>query len=194
MGVPAVFMDRDGTINDEMGYINHISRFKLLPRSAAAIRLINQNSFKTVIITNQSGVGRGYFPEKLVEEIHDNLKRGLSQEGAHIDGIYYCPHHPFLGMGKYKKDCECRKPKIGMIKKAAKELDIDLSRSYMVGDRGADIQMAKEFGGKGVLVLTGYGKGEYEYLNHTWPKKPDYIAEDLYDAVEWILRDAKKQD
>lgn len=194
MGVPAVFMDRDGTINDEMGYINHISRFKLLPRSTAAIQLINKNGYKAVIITNQSGVARGYFPEKLVEDIHENLKRCLSQEGVHIDRIYYCPHHPFLGMGKYKKDCECRKPKIGMIKKAAKELDIDLSRSYMVGDRGADIQMAKEFGGKGVLVLTGYGKGEYEYLNHTWPKKPDYIAEDLYDAVEWILRDAKKQD
>jgi D-glycero-D-manno-heptose 1,7-bisphosphate phosphatase len=194
MGVPAVFMDRDGTINDEMGYINHISRFKLLPKSAAAIRLINQNGYKAVIITNQSGIARGYFPEELVEDIHENLKRTLSQKGANIDGIYYCPHHPIHGIGKYKKDCDCRKPKIGMIQKAAKDLNIDLSKSYMVGDRGADIQMAKEFGGKGILVLTGYGKGEYKYLSHAWEFKPNYIAKDLYDAVEWILQDGKKKD
>lgn len=188
MGVPAIFMDRDGTINDEMGYINHITRFKLLPRSGAAIRLINERDYKAVIITNQSGVGRGYFPESLVHEIHENLKKSLFLEGAYIDGIYHCPHHPTHGIGKYKKDCDCRKPKIGMIKKAAKDLDIDLSRSYMVGDRGVDIQMAKEFGGKGILVLTGYGMGEYEYLKTIWSVEPDYIAKDLYDAVEWILR------
>lgn len=194
MGAPAVFMDRDGTINDEVGYVNHITRFRLLPRSAKAIRLINQNGYKSVIVTNQAGVARGYFPEELVRKIHENLKRTLSKEGARLDGIYYCPHHPDYGIGRYKKDCECRKPKIGMIQKAAKDLSIDLSKSYMVGDRGADIQMAKEFGGKGVLVLTGYGKGEYEYLNKTWTAKPDYVAEDLYDAVEWILQDGKKKD
>ena len=194
MGAPAVFMDRDGTINDEVGYVNHITRFRLLPRSVKAIRLINQSSYKAVIVTNQAGVARGYFPEELVKEIHENLERTLSKEDAHLDGIYYCPHHPVYGMGRYKKDCECRKPKIGMIQKAAKDLNVDLSNSYMVGDRGADIQMAKEFGGKGILVLTGYGKGEYEYLSKTWTVRPDYVAEDLYDAVEWILKHGKKKD
>jgi len=186
-------MDRDGTINEEVGYVNHISRFKILDRSIDAVKLINQSGFKAVVITNQAGVARGYFPESLIGDVHHLLRESLSQHGAHLDGIYYCPHHPTAGKGKYRIDCDCRKPKTGMILRAAEELGIDLSRSYMVGDRGADVQMVREFGGKGVLVLTGYGRGEYEYLCKTWAEKPDYIAEDLYNAVEWILKDGKKK-
>jgi D-glycero-D-manno-heptose 1,7-bisphosphate phosphatase len=186
-------MDRDGTINEEVGYINHISRFKMLPRSIDAVKRVNQSGFKAVVITNQAGAARGYFPERLIGDVHRLLTETLSRGGAHLDGIYYCPHHPTAGKGEYRIDCECRKPKTGMIQKAAHDLDIDLSRSYMIGDRGADVQMAKEFGGKGVLVLTGYGRGEYEYLHETWAQKPDYVAEDLYDAVEWILKDGKKK-
>lgn len=192
MSVPAIFMDRDGTVNEEMGYINHISRFKMLPGSEEAVRLVNQSGLKAVVITNQSGVGRGYFPDGLVEKVHETLEKTLSQYGAHLDGIYYCPHHPVAAKGEYKKDCDCRKPKIGLIKKAAEELDIDLSRSYMIGDRYNDVEMAKKFKGKGILVLTGYGMGEYEHLRKSWPVEPDYIAKDLYEAVEWALRDAEK--
>jgi D-glycero-D-manno-heptose 1,7-bisphosphate phosphatase len=181
----AVFLDRDGAINEEMGYINHLSRFKLLPRSAAAIKLLNDAKIKVVVITNQSGAARGYFPRSLVDEVHAHLQKLLAAQGAHLDGIYACLHSPQAG-------CACRKPQPQLILQAAQELHIDLSRSYIVGDRYNDLQTGANAGVKGILVLTGYGRGEYELFGSTWNIKPAYVAEDLLDAAQWIINDLQK--
>jgi D-glycero-D-manno-heptose 1,7-bisphosphate phosphatase len=183
----AVFLDRDGTINEEVGYVNHIERFFLLPRVSQAIRLLNQHGWKAVVVTNQSGVARGYFPESLIRQVHQKMQELLGNEGAHLDRIYYCPHHPDIGVPPYRQKCRCRKPATGMIEEAMKELALDLSRSYMVGDRGVDIEFAHQIGAKAILVLTGYGKGEWEYSGGQWKVKPDHVAQDLYEAVQWIL-------
>jgi D-glycero-D-manno-heptose 1,7-bisphosphate phosphatase len=183
----AVFLDRDGTINEEVGYVNHIERFFLLPRVSQAIRLLNQHGWKAVVVTNQSGVARGYFPESLVRQVHQKMQELLRDEGAHLDRIYYCPHHPDIGVPPYRQKCRCRKPATGMIQEAMKELALDLSQSYMVGDRGVDIEFAHQIGAKAILVLTGYGKGEWEYSGGQWKAKPDHVAQDLYEAVQWIL-------
>jgi D-glycero-D-manno-heptose 1,7-bisphosphate phosphatase len=185
MKQPAVFLDRDGTINEQMGYINHLSRFKLLPQAVPAIRRLNEAGVKVVVVTNQSGAARGYFPASLVDEIHAHLKQLLAAEGAHLDGIYTCLHGP-------ADDCACRKPQPTLMEQAARDLNLDLSRSYVVGDRYNDIETAANAGAKGILVLTGYGRGEYEYLRAAQKVQPVYIADDLLDAVEWILHDLRK--
>lgn len=186
----AVFLDRDGTINEEVGYVNHIDRLILLPRVAQAIRLLNETGFKAIVITNQAGVARGYFRESLVHEIHRKIQESLAKEGAHLDGIYYCPHHPDVGSPPYRQKCRCRKPDTGMVEEAVKQFQIDCSKSYMVGDRGSDIEFAHKIGAKGVLVLTGYGKGEWEHFGSGWKEQPDHVAQDLYGAVQWILQDS----
>jgi D-glycero-D-manno-heptose 1,7-bisphosphate phosphatase len=182
MSQPAVFLDRDGTINEQMGYINHLSRFKLLDRAVAAIRRLNAAGVKVVVVTNQSGAARGYFPASLVDEVHEHLKQLLAAGGAHLDGIYTCLHGPADG-------CACRKPQPTLIEQAARDLDLDLSRSYLVGDRYSDIQTAANAGVKGILVLTGYGRGEYEYVRQTQPVQAVHVAPDLLEAVAWILTD-----
>jgi D-glycero-D-manno-heptose 1,7-bisphosphate phosphatase len=188
MGNRAVFLDRDGTINEEVGYVNHIERFFLLPRVSQAIRLLNQHGWKAVVVTNQSGVARGYFPESLIHQVHQKMKKLLESDEAHLDGVYYCPHHPDIGVPPYRQKCRCRKPATGMIEDAMRELALDLSQSYMVGDRGVDIEFAHSIGAKAILVLTGYGKGEWEYSGAQWKVKPDHIAQDLFEAVQWILQ------
>jgi D-glycero-D-manno-heptose 1,7-bisphosphate phosphatase len=186
MKQPAVFLDRDGTINEQMGYINHLSRFKLLPQAVPAIRRLNAAGLKVVVVTNQSGAARGYFPASLVDEIHAHLQKILAAEGAHLDGIYVCLHHPNEG-------CACRKPRPTLMEQAARDLNLDLSRSYAVGDRYNDIETAANAGVKGILVLTGYGRGEYEYLRAAQRVQPVKVADDLLDAVEWILQDLGKE-
>ena len=181
----AVFLDRDGTINEEMGYINHPSRFVLLPRTVAAIKRLNDTGVKVVVVTNQSGAARGYFPSSLVEEVHARLRSLLAAAGVHLDGIYTCLHSPQDG-------CACRKPQPSLILQAARELNIDLSRSYVVGDRHNDIQTGANAGVKGILVLTGYGRGEYEHFGRTWNVQPAHIAGDLLDAAEWIIKDLQE--
>lgn len=182
MNKVAVFLDRDGTINEQMGYINHLSRLVLLPQTIPAIRRLNQAGLKVVAVTNQSGAARGYFPVSLVAEVHAHLENLLAASGAHLDGIYACLHGPDEG-------CACRKPKPGLIRQAARELDLELARSYLVGDRLLDVQTAAQAGVKGILVLTGYGRGEYEYLAPTSQVKPAYVATDLLDAADWIIKD-----
>jgi D-glycero-D-manno-heptose 1,7-bisphosphate phosphatase len=184
MNHPAVFLDRDGTINEEMGYINHVSRFRPLPQIGSAIRRLNEAGFKVVIITNQSGAARGYFPATLLDEVHEHLKSILAAAGAHLDGIYACLHSP-------EENCPCRKPHPTLIQQAAQDLDLDLARSYAVGDRYNDLQTAANAGVKGILVLTGYGQGEYEYLRAKSKVQPVHVAPDLGEAVEWILQDSK---
>ena len=186
---PAVFLDRDGTINEQMGYINHISRFVMLPRAAAGIRLLNAQGIPVVVVSNQSGLARGYFPESLIQEVHAKMNRVLAETGAHVDGIYICPHHPEAKEERFRLACDCRKPKPGLFLQAAADLDLDLGRSYVVGDRWSDLKAAAAVQAKGVLVLTGYGRGDYEYIGPTQPVQPVYVAEDLYAAVEWIVQD-----
>jgi len=185
MSQPAVFLDRDGTINEEMGYINHLSRFHLLPQVVPAIRRLNAAGLKVVVVTNQSGAARGYFPASLVDEIHALLQNILAAGGAHLDGIYTCLHGPANG-------CDCRKPRPTLVKQAARELGLDLARSYLVGDRYRDVETAANAGVKGILVLTGYGRGEYEYLRQAQKVQPVHVALDLATAVEWILADLEK--
>jgi D-glycero-D-manno-heptose 1,7-bisphosphate phosphatase len=183
----AVFLDRDGTLNEEVGYVNHPDRFVLLPRVGQAIRLLNEHGFKAIVITNQSGVARGYFPESLIHVVHQRMEDLLSKDGARLDGIYYCPHHPDVGAAPYRQKCRCRKPDTGLVEIAVRELQVDCSKSYVIGDRGADLEFASRIGAKGILVLTGYGKGEWEYYRDRWTVKPDHVALDLYEAVRWIL-------
>ena len=186
-GRPAVFLDRDGTINEQMGYVNHLSRFQLLPGVARAIRSLNEAGLPVVVVTNQSGLARGYFPESLLEAVHAELHRLLAREGAHLDGLYICPHHPEAREERFRLDCDCRKPRTGLLERAAAELGLDLGRSYMVGDRWSDLRCGAAVGATTVLVLTGYGRGDAAYVGPGQTVQPDHVAEDLERAAAWIL-------
>lgn len=186
---PAVFLDRDGTINEQMGYINHLSRFQMLPGAASAIQRLNNSDIPVVVVTNQSGLARGYFPESLLGEVHGEMQRKLAEVGAHVDGIYICPHHPEAKKEKYRENCDCRKPKNGLFLKAAADLQLDLPHSYVVGDRWSDLKAAAQCQAKGILVLTGYGRGDFEFIGPNQEIQPHYVAESLDDAVSWILED-----
>lgn len=175
---PVVFLDRDGTINEDTGYIDSPERLVVLDGAAAAIKKLNSNGFKVIVITNQSGVGRGYFTHDAVDAVNKKLEEILKQDDAHIDAMYYCPHHP-------DDDCECRKPKAGLVEQAKKDFHIDLKKSYVVGDKASDVEIARTIGCKGILVLTGMGRDEKKKLIH----KPHHIAHNLKDAVEWIIKD-----
>ncbi|MEW6665976.1 MAG: HAD family hydrolase [Thermodesulfobacteriota bacterium] len=188
---PAVFMDRDGTINEQMGHINHLSRFVLLPGAPEAVRLLNEAGYLAIVVSNQSGVAQGYAPLELVHEVHGHLESALRGSGAYLDGIFFCPHHPRGSVSGYAIECNCRKPKTGLIDQASRVFEIDMTRSYVVGDRCQDIQMAHRCGLRGILVKTGYGRGEAEYVLPGLPEKPAHIAEDLYGAVCWILEKEK---
>jgi D-glycero-D-manno-heptose 1,7-bisphosphate phosphatase len=187
MKSPALFMDRDGTISEEVGYVNHPSRFRLFPYSAAAVKKLNENDWLAIVVTNQAGVARGYFSENVVVAIHDQLKRQLENERAQIDAIYYCAHHPTVGEPPYRLDCDCRKPKAGLIKRATEDFDIDLPASWMVGDRYSDVELAHNAGLRCAFVLSGYGRGEWEYQRAAWKLQPDLVCENLLEAVESIL-------
>lgn len=176
---PAVFLDRDGTISEEMGYANHLSRFSIFPYAGAAIRRLNDAGFAVIVVTNQSGAARGFFPESLVQEIHSKMEKQLAAAGAHVDGIYYCPHIR-------DDNCECRKPLPGMVKRAAAEHNLDVKNSVLVSDRYDDIAMAHTVGCKAILVLSGYGRGEYEWNRQKWPRQPDSVVENLEEAVDLI--------
>ncbi len=186
-GRPAVLLDRDGTINEQMGYVNHLSRFHLLPGAARAIRGLNEAGLAVVVVTNQSGLARGYFPESLLEAVHAEMYRLLAQEGARLDGLYVCPHHPEAKEERFRLDCDCRKPRTGLLERAAAELGLDLGRSYMVGDRWSDLRCGAAVGATTVLVLTGYGRGDALYVGPGQTVQPDHVAEDLERAAAWIL-------
>jgi D-glycero-D-manno-heptose 1,7-bisphosphate phosphatase len=187
MKKPAVFLDRDGTINEQMGYVNHLSRFIILSGVVEGIRLLNHHGFHAVVVSNQSGVARGYFPVDLVHEIHDFMKDHFRKNRATVDGIFFCPHHPNGTVPEYSVQCNCRKPKIGLIEQACRSMDIDLSNSYVIGDRCEDIELAHRARVKGILVKTGYGLGEIDHVLPYRAVKPAYIGEDLFHAVQWII-------
>jgi D-glycero-D-manno-heptose 1,7-bisphosphate phosphatase len=182
-----VFIDRDGTLTEEVGYVNHPSRLKLLPRAAAAVRRLNEAGVAAVMVTNQAGLARGYFSEDVLRAVNATLVAQLKEAGAHLDGLYVCPHHPFEGEPPFRAVCECRKPKPGLLLRAAAELGLDLTTSTIVGDKATDLAPARAVGGRAVLVLTGYGRGEWEYHRTRFAVEPDHVADDLLDAVEWAL-------
>jgi D-glycero-D-manno-heptose 1,7-bisphosphate phosphatase len=183
----AVFLDRDGTLTEEVGYVNHIDRLKVFPWTGTAIRKLNRAGLMTIVVTNQSGVGQGYFPEDLVLQVHERMTEELAAGDAGLDALYYCPHHPTARLESYRQDCRCRKPGTGMIEQAVKELGIDVANSYMIGDSVRDVQLAANAGARSVLVMTGYGRGNYQYMRDHFPGEPDFTAENLLDAVEQIL-------
>ena len=177
----AVFLDRDGTICEEVGYLNHVSRFRMFPFVPAALRRLNDSDYPVIVVSNQSGVARGYFPESLVQQVNQVMVQELSKSGAKVDAVYYCPHAS-------SENCSCRKPKTGMLDCAVRAHAVDLHRSFVVGDRYTDIELACNAHARGILVRTGYGEGELAWHAAKWPTAPDFVASDLTQAVDWILR------
>jgi D-glycero-D-manno-heptose 1,7-bisphosphate phosphatase len=180
-------MDRDGTLTEEVGYVNHPNRLRLLPRSAAAVRRLNAAGIAVVVVTNQAGIARGYFSPEVLAAVNAAMVSQLKDEGAHVDGVYVCPHHPTEGEPPYRLVCDCRKPRPGLLLRAAAELGLDLERSILVGDKGSDLVAARAVGARAVLVLTGYGLGEWEYRRTALPAQPDHVAEDLLGAADWVI-------
>ncbi len=182
-----VFLDRDGTINEEVNYLSRPDQLRLVAGAAEAIKRLKHAGLKVVIITNQAGVARGYFSEPALQQIHLELEKMLRAQDAHIDAIYYCPHHPTAGIGVYKIDCNCRKPKPGLLERAARELNLDLRQSFIVGDKPADLKAGDTVGCRTILVRTGYGlESENELAGGEF--QPDHIADDLLEAARWILQ------
>lgn len=175
----AVFLDRDGTIARDVHYCRTPEDFELLPTVPEAIKVLNASGFKVVVITNQSGIARGYFTEETLAQIHKKMVDELKKHGASVDSIYYCPHQPDEG-------CECRKPRTALFRQATKELDIDLTRSYVIGDMQMDIDAGKTLGCQTVLVTTGLNNAN-EVAN-----SPDYSADTLLQAAQWITSQPKE--
>lgn len=188
MAKQAVFLDQDGTINKEVGYLDNPAQLKLLPGAAKAIKALNGRRLLVIVASNQSGIARGYFTEEDLERIHQKLKGELAKKGAFIDAIYYCPHHSEIGDKIYKKACRCRKPNPGMLEKAALDFDLNLRQSYLVGDKVSDIEAGHRVGCKTVLVRTGYGE-ETIKKRMEWVFSPTFVAADLAEATKWILKD-----
>lgn len=184
---PAIFLDRDGTLSHEVGYVNHVSRFRLFPFTVEAVRAINASGWLAVVATNQAGVARGYFPESVVHEVHGVLRSAVEGGGARLDGLYACLHHPSVGEPPYRQDCTCRKPRPGLLLQAAQDLGIDLRRSWMVGDRPNDLEVGWAAGGRSALVKTGYGLGELTHHGPRWRRQPDLVAEHVLEAVQRIV-------
>ncbi len=184
-GRPAVFLDRDGTIIEDVGYLDRLERFRVLPSSVDAVRLLNQAGFPVVVITNQAGVARGLVEESFVAQAHAALDAAMAAGGARIDRYYYCPHHPAAAVEAYRRACECRKPLPGMVRRAEGDLGVDASRSFVVGDKWDDIAVAAAVGARGILVRTGYGASEERRPQPGL--HPAAIVDDLIGAVTWIL-------
>ena len=183
---PAVFLDRDGTIIEERGYLDRLDLLELYPFTADALRLLNRAGYVTVIATNQGGIGRGIIDEPFLRHVHETIDRRLAAGNAKIDGYYFCPHHPDAVIPALRQKCSCRKPLSGMIEQACRELSLDPKRSVMIGDRRLDMLAGQGAGTRTVLVRTGHGAHEEAMpMGHA---RPDAILNNLMEAVGWILR------
>lgn len=183
---PGVFVDRDGTLIREVGYLSRREQIEVLPRVPEAIRLLRQQGLKVAVITNQSAVARGFITEEELQQIHRELEKQLARDGAFLDGIYYCPHHPTEGKEPYRILCYCRKPNLGLAQRAAGELNLDVARSYVVGDQTSDMELAARLGTKGILIRaensgTGSQRGGKEFL----------AVNDLWEAALWVVQDVR---
>jgi D-glycero-D-manno-heptose 1,7-bisphosphate phosphatase len=183
---PAVFLDRDGTLIEDVGYLRHVRDVVFFPWTVDAVRALNHAGLPVVVITNQSGVARGLLTETGVEQLHRHMSAVLDAGGARIDAYYYCPHHPDGSVAAYKRRCDCRKPGRGMIDQASADLGLDPARSFVVGDKWLDVGAARAAGARGILVRTGYGASEEEEPPPNL--KADMVADNLIEAVGWILR------
>jgi D-glycero-D-manno-heptose 1,7-bisphosphate phosphatase len=184
----AVFVDRDGTINVDVDFLSSPSQLQLIPRSAKAIKALNDLGVPVIVITNQSGIARGLYSEDDLRRVHSAMDEMLKQYGATITAYYYCPHHPTDGIAPYVKDCECRKPKPGMLLRAKKKFGFNLKRSSIVGDKLVDVQAGKSVGAVAIQVATGYGTKEKDLCADI----RDYYAVDLFDAVQFIKSKLKQ--
>ena len=180
-----MFLDRDGTLLEEAGYLDRLERLVFFPYAIDAVRLLNRAGLPVVIITNQSGIGRGLYEETFVHETHAAMTERLTTAGARIDAYYYCPHHPDATVERYRQDCDCRKPGPGLFHSAARDLDLDLTRSFVVGDKWTDVRAGHAVGARAILVRTGYGASS----ERAAPAgvAPSLIADNLMSAVSWIL-------
>lgn len=180
-----VFLDRDGTINEEVDFLSSSDELHLIDGAARAIQAANRMGLKVFVITNQSGIARGFLTEEQLLKIHDDLAEMLNKLGAHIDAIYYCPHHPELGEPPYRTLCDCRKPNTGMLQQGAKQFQVSLAKSFVIGDRMIDVETAHAAGAASVLVLTGYGKAELELCRNS-NLHIDFVAQDLEEAMHFV--------
>jgi len=186
MQKPAVFIDRDGTLIKDVSYIKDVEDLELFDKTIFAIKKLNQAGYRAIVVSNQSGVARRYCTESDVKRINAKLKSLLQEQGAYLDGFYYCSHYKQGIVKEYAKDCNCRKPETGLIKQALRAFpDINLKKSYVVGDKACDVKLAQNAGCRGVLVLTGHGEENRKLCC------PDFVAEDIDSAVEWILKDSE---
>jgi len=188
----AVFLDRDGTINEDVGYPGRYDQIRIYPFSFEAVRKLNAAGLAVVVITNQSGVGRGFFTEDDIRNLHDRMRAEFAAAGARIDALYYCPHVIGSSSPAYDIDCACRKPFPGMALRAREALDLDLEGSYMVGDKVEDVRFGLNAGARTVLVLTGYGEASRKALRREGIE-PDHVSPDLGAAAEWILAREREQ-
>ena len=182
----AVFLDRDGTLNKDVGYPGSYDAIKIYPYSFTAVRKLNMAGFITVVVTNQSGVGRGLIEEDALKDIHAQMQEAFRANNARLDKIYYCPHYISSAYPEYRKDCSCRKPKPGMAQKAEAELRIDTTKSYMIGDKAEDILFGMNIKATPILLLTGHGRRALKELEEMG-KEPAFVAENLLEATDWIL-------
>ncbi len=188
----AVFLDRDGTLSEDVGYARDVAQYRLFPWTAPALRALRRAGYRVIVITNQSGVARGYFTEELVREVHRRFEQELRRFGAWWDALYYCPHHPEGIVAAYRRVCSCRKPAPGLVERAQREFALDLARCYFIGDKYSDIELAHRVGASGILVLTGQGRKEWQRCQQEGRRPPEHIAENLWEAVWWIVnRDGK---
>jgi D-glycero-D-manno-heptose 1,7-bisphosphate phosphatase len=186
---PAVFLDRDGTIIDDVGYLDTVERVTFYPWAMDALRLLKRAGFALVVVTNQSGVARGLFTARFVEEVHAHMSAELRRGGVEIDAYHYCPHYADATEAAYRLDCDCRKPRPGMVERAARELDLDLARSAVVGDRWSDVALGRAVGAAGLLVRTGAGTREEAHPADGI--RADAILDTLVEAASWILRERR---
>ena len=186
-GTPGVFVDRDGTLIRDVGYLRRREELEILPRVPEAIRALHEHGLKVVVVTNQSAIARGFLKEDELREIHRELERQFAGSGAFLDGIYYCPHHPTEGIAPYRLSCECRKPGAALVERAARELGLDSTRSYVVGDQMGDMGLARRIGAKGILIQKNKaGSGEQK-------AKGDFpVAGDFWEAAQWIIQDLRE--
>jgi D-glycero-D-manno-heptose 1,7-bisphosphate phosphatase len=185
-GRVGVFLDRDGTLNEELDFIRTPNDLHIISGAPTAVRKLNERGVIVCVISNQSGIARGYFSEEDLVPIHQKLTQVLAHEGARVDQIYYCPHHPTEGREPYNIVCDCRKPEPGMLLRGAKEFNVDLTRSFVVGDSVVDIQAGAAVGATCILVMTGYGKQSLEQCLRD-RTHIDHVAPTVNEAVEFIL-------
>lgn len=182
---PAAFLDRDGTMIEEVGYLDRLEQIRLFPWTVDAVRVLNRAGFAVIVVTNQAGVARGFFPESFVDEVHRVLDERLTEGGARVDRYYYCPHHPDGTVEAYRRACDCRKPRPGLLERAARDFALDMPGSFVVGDKRIDVQLAHAAGASGVLVRTGYAGRDTGGASDARP--PDATVANLMEAASWML-------